>query len=205
MKISTIQKKIAVNAIASCLLIFTASYGIYYNIKFVEKSEAEIKKIKSEIKKLEQERSHLESKAAEFKKYSQLWSELPDLKKRVEVIKSDKVNKSVAEIAKKHFIKKVDMKLSLPQKMSDGIFDRATIKVSYVRVDLSFSSLTDIRAIKFINDFTDTLTGQKIISEISISRDKEYDLNDLKKVSTGQAEGNIKTKAIIHWYNYEDK
>ena len=155
--------------------------------------------------RLQQERIDLESKAAEFKKYTQIWVQLPELKKKVEGIKSDAVNKIVSDLAKKYSINKIDMKISLPNPLEQGIFKRSTIDVLHTKINLDFLSATDATSISFIDDFLNSLAGHKIITQLEISRENEYTRNDLQKISTGKYEGNIKTKAIINWYAYKNK
>ena len=205
MRISTIKTKITFNAIASVILVGVIGFGIYYNLIFVKDYNNKIDKINLEIKKIEQEKMSLESQAAEFNKYTQLWYELPDLQKTIEGIKSSKVNKTIDDLSKKHLINKIDISLTIPEELKSGIFRRSTIKVMHSRVEMKFSSLTDVKAIGFINDFLSTLSGHKVVTKLSIKRGKKYLKDDFQKISLGQYDGNIDTKATIHWYAYEDK
>ena len=205
MRISTIKNKIIFNTIASAILVGIVGFGIYYNLSFAKDSNSKIDKIKSEIIKINQEKMSLESQAAEFNKYTQLWYELPDLQKTIEGIKSSKVNKTIDDLSKKHLINKIDISLTIPEELKSGIFRRSTIKVMHSRVEMKFSSLTDVKAIGFINDFLSTLSGHKVVTKLSIKRGKKYLKDDFQKISLGQHDGNIETKATIHWYAYEDK
>lgn len=205
MQISRIKQKIAISSVITVVLISVIGFGTYYVIDFTEKSESKIRKINISTSNLKQESYKLESQAAEFKKYSKIWSELKPLKRKVEGIKSDKVNKSVSEIAKKYSIRNVDVKLNLPKELKNDVFSRSTIRVFYTMVSINFVSLTDINAMKFIYDFLNTLSGQKIISSISIKKDKDYSAKDFSQISVGKSEGNIRTTINIHWYAYEDK
>lgn len=205
MQISKIKQKIAVSAFISVVLVSIIGFSAYYITGFIKQSELKIRQINIATSNFKQESFKLESQAAEFKKYSQIWSELKPLKRKVEGIKSDKVNKSVSDIAKKYSIRNVDVKLNLPKELKNEVFNRSTIRVFYTLITIDFVSLTDINAMKFIYEFLSTLSGQKIISSISIKKEKDYSNSDFSQISVGKSEGNIYTKVNIHWYAYEDK
>ena len=206
MKLETIKKKIVINSVTLLILLAIMACGVFFYIKFKNESSTEISKIYNQKNLYQQEIYKLKNQAAEYLKYTEIWNDLDIKKKQFEEIKSDKINKLIEKISKKYSIKNAKITLSVPQKVSNPIFDNlTTISLMSTIIDISYYSLTDINSINFINNFISNLSGQKIISSLSIKKEKNYTVQDFGNISAGRSGGNIKTNIRIYWYPYEEK
>ncbi len=206
MKLETIKKKIIINSVTLLILFAIMACGVIFYLKFINDSRVKISKINNQKNLYEQEIYKLQNQAAEYLRYSELWNDLDIKKKQFEEIKSDKINKLIEKISKKYSIKNAKITLSVPQKVSNPIFDNlTTITLMSTIIDLSYFSLTDVNSISFINNFISNLSGQKIITSLSIKKEKNYTVQDFGNISAGRSNGNIKTNIRIYWYPYEEK
>jgi hypothetical protein len=206
MKLETIKKKIVINSVTLLILLAIMACGVFFYIKFNNESSIKISKIYNQKNLYQQEIYKLQNQAAEYLKYTEIWNDLDIKKKQFEEIKSDKINKLIEKISKKYSIKDAKITLSVPKKVSNPIFDNlTTISLMSTIIDISYFSLTDINSINFINNFISNLSGQKIISSLSIKKEKNYTVQDFGNISAGRSSGNIKTNIRIYWYPYEEK
>lgn len=206
MKLVTIKKKIILNSITLLILLFVIISAIILLMNFNSKIDKKIADINGQKNIFEQEIFKLKNQEAEYLRYSELWNILDDRKKQFEEIKSDKINKLINKTAKKYLINKIDAVISVPSKIDNIYFTNLkTIDIMSTIIELNYNSLTDARSLDFINELLSNLSGQYVVTNIDIRKDKSYTVQDFGEISARKSDGNIKTNIKIHWYPYNEK
>jgi hypothetical protein len=206
MKLVTIKKKIILNSITLLILLFVIISAIILLINFNSKIDKKIADINGQKNIFEQEIFKLQNQEAEYLRYSELWNILDDRKKQFEEIKSDRINKLINKTAKKYLINSIDAVISVPSKIDNIYFTNLkTVDIVSTIIELNYNSLTDARSLDFINELLSNLSGQYVVTNIDIRKDKSYTVQDFGEISAGKSDGNIKTNIKIHWYPYNEK
>jgi hypothetical protein len=205
MIIRDIKKKIAINFFISVVFgVMVAGLLVYLSF-FRTDQNKEIEYIKQLASKLLSKASEYQNKAQETKKYIEVWKTIPDSKKSLDGIKIDDVNTRLAQLAEKYYISNQSIKLSLPEDIKDGIFDRKTLIISYTNVEISFDAIDDVRAISFLSEFLDSLKGYILVTNFDIKKNKKYTDQDLINISSNKPSGGILAKIEFVWYVYRQK
>lgn len=205
MKIVEIRKQIKKNLLilGIFVLLFFGTLFFYLNQKNLVKDK--IDKIVSETGQINIELADLESRTAEISKYKEMWPKISDLKKDVKGIKIDEVNAILSSTAAKYGVGNHSIKLSLPETLNAGIFERKTINILMSNANLSFFAPSDVKAIMFFKEFVESLKGYQVITSFSIEKTKDYKMEDLNDISKGKSSGYIEGKAEFVWYVYKEK
>lgn len=205
MKIPNLKKQIIRNFFVAGVMFIVFGIGFYYYSNQQKFVKDKIDKINNEAAQFSVELADLQSKTAEIKKYKDMWPKISQSKKDVEGIKIDEVNKILNSIAKKYSIGSPNIKLSLPELMNGGVFDRKTINVMMTTANVTFTATTDVKAIMFADEFIRSLKGYPVVTLFNVSKNKEYSNDDLIEISMGKAQGNIGGKFDFYWYIYKEK
>ncbi len=204
MKINNLKKQIIRNfSIAGAFFVMFGA-GFYYYSNQQKFVKDKIDKINNEAAQFSVELADLQSKTAEIKKYKDMWPKISHSKKDVDGIKIDEVNKILNSVAKKYSIGSPNIKLSLPELMIGGVFDRKTINVMMTTANVTFTATTDVKAIMFADEFLGSLKGYPVLTTFNIAKNKEYSNDDLIELSTGKSQGNITGKFDFYWYIYKE-
>jgi hypothetical protein len=205
MKILDLRKKNITSFSISGALFFILALGIFYNFYKKSSLEAKISKINSEASQIKNETAELESKAIELKKYRLLWNNLTDGKKSTNGIKMDEINAKLTSIAEKYTIISPLIKVTLPETLNGGLFDRSKINVLSTTVNLNFRAIDDVKALSFIVEFIESLPGYPVITNLQIKKDKSYTNDDLIALSSGKGGGAVSGKVDFFWYAFKNK
>lgn len=200
MKIISLRKKVIARAIIAFVLIVinVATFLFHKNIK--ENANQEITKLGKETSSIQSRIQEITSKEAEIKKYKVLWQALDDKYKNLNGVKADDFNKKLEEISKKYLVKTSDVKINLPEILSDPIFKRETFHIYFTSVSLKYSAINDISAIAFINEFINSLNGYTITTYFDINKVKDYKEQDFIDISYGRVNGGISGRLEFFWY-----
>ena len=204
MKIQILKKRIIKNfSIAGVLaVIFGSTFYLYYSEKTGVASK--IAEISEETSKFNIELVDLQSKTAEIKKYKDLWPSISENKKNTNGIKIDEINEKLIAIATKYGISSPTIKLSLPDVIKGGVFDRKTVSVMMTVASVNFIAVNDVKATMFANEFLTSLKGYPVVTSFSISKSRDYTRQELLDVSTGKSPGVVNSKIDFFWYVYKD-
>ncbi len=205
MKIPALRRKIIIACVILISLIATLVSVIVYNISQEDNLQNRIQKIRRDTNEVRGKITELQSKTIEIKKYRESWSGISANKKNVNGIKMDDVNAKLASVAEKYGIIQPSIKVTLPETLKDGIFNRATVNVLFTTVNLTFEATDDISAISFIEEFISYLPGYKVVNSADIRKIKSYTDQDLIALSIGKGTGAVSGKVDFFWYAYKDK
>ncbi len=205
MIIRDIKKKIVINFTISAVFGLMVAGLIIYLSFFKTDQTKQIDYIKQLASQLSSQASEYQSKAQETKKYIDVWKTIPSSKKSFEGIKIDDVNKKLGQLSEKYYINNQSIKLSLPEDLKDGIFDRKSLYVSYTNVDIAFNAIDDIKAISFLSEFLNGLNGYIVITNLDIKKNRKYSEQDLVDISSNKASGAVAVKIAFVWYVYRQK
>ena len=206
MKILILRKKNIISFSISGILVLICAAGAFYTFRQQDTLKGKIEAISSEASKIKAEADDLESKTTELKKYKKLWSNLTDNRKITTGIKMDDVNAKLAALADKYAITKQTIKVTLPETMKGGLFERSTITVVSTTGNLNFQALNDVKALSFIEEFINSFPGYAVVTSLQIKKeDKSYSNEDLVAISTGKAVGLINGKVDFVWYVFRSK
>jgi hypothetical protein len=205
MRIIILRKKIIVNLTILGVLLTIFSAIVFYHFHSISKVEEKVQKIKNDTSKIRVQTSDLQTKTIEIKKYSEIYEKLSENKKNTEGIKMDDVNTILKTVGNKYSIISPAIKVNLPDTLKDGIFNRATVTVSFTTANLTFSALNDVKAIGFISEFLESIPGFAIITNLEIKRGKPYTNQDFIEISTGKSKGGVSGKVDFFWYVAREK
>ncbi len=205
MKLLTLRKKIITNVSISGLLLVVFGLILYYDDH--QKKSAQIKAavIESEVLTIKSQYEELERKATEIKKYQQSWKNIGSNRKIVGNIKMDEVNSKLSLIADKYSIIKPAIRIILPEDISNGVFNRSTVVVAVSTANLTFEAINDVKALSFISEFINSITGYAIITNLELRKAKKYTDQDLVAISSGKGSGAITARVDFFWYFYKPK
>jgi len=204
MKIPALKKQITRNFSIVGIFALTFVVIFYYYSHRKSSVQNKINSINAETSQINAELSDLQSRTAEIKKYKDMWLKITRSQKDTSGIKIDVINESLAKIAEKYSITDQNIKLSLPEVVKGGIFDRKTIGVMMTTANITFTAASDVKAMMFIDEFISSLKGYPVITSFSISKGKDYTNEDLVKLSNGTSVGNVAGKIDFYWYIYKE-
>lgn len=204
MKIPTLKKQITRNfsVVGVFVVVFVGIFYFYSNRKNVVQKK--IDSINAETSQISAELSDLQSKTAEIKKYKDMWLKISRNQKDVSGIRIDEINNLLDKTAGKYSITDHSIKLSLPEVIKGGVFDRKTINVMITNASITFTAANDVKAVMFIDDFISSLKGYPVVTSFMISKNKDYANEDLIKLSNGTSNGVVGGKVEFFWYIYRD-
>jgi hypothetical protein len=206
MKILILRKKNIISFSISGVLALMCAVGVFYTLRQEDSLKGKIEAISNETSRIRAEAADLESKTIELKKYKKLWSNLTDNRKIIAGIKMDDVNAKLATLAEKYAISSQMIKVTLPETMKGGLFERSTITVVSTTATLNFQALTDVKALSFIEEFINYIPGYVVVTGVQIKKgDKNYTTEDLVSISTGKVVGLINAKVDFVWYAFRTK
>ncbi len=205
MKIELLRKKNIINFSSSLLLLSAFVASVIYSSYKNQDLSRKIEDLKSETSQIISQTQELQSKTMELKRYKTLWPTLTENKKNTAGIKMDDVNAKLAAMAEKYTIINPAIKVSLPENLSGGLFERSRINVLFTTINLNFEAVDDARALGFLADFSASLPGYAVLNRMDIVRSKEYTNQDLVQISVGKGGGAIKSSVDISWYAFKEK
>jgi Tfp pilus assembly protein PilE len=205
MKKTDLKKKIVRNFLVSSLLLIVLLCSIFLSSYENSILNEKVTAIDSEISKIKEEFDELQSKSADIKKYVSLWDTISESKKITNGIRLDDINSLLSKTAERYSVTDYQIKVSsIPQGVQGGIFNCKTVSVVFTKVSLTFSAVNDVKALLFVDDLFSRIPGYGIITNLDISKTKDYSTDDLIKVSSGKG-GNIAGKVDFIWYAYRAK
>lgn len=205
MKLISIRKKIITNALVSALLIIALGAVIVYDSHRKKATREEAEKVEEETLKIKDRSAELQNKILEARKYQEIWKTISSNRKVISNLKIDDINSMISKIADKYSITKPAIKMTIPEEMRGGIFQRSTVSVASSTATLTFNSLNDIKALAFISELVDSAPGYIIISSFEMKKGKKYSDQDLIQISSGNGAGAVNVKVDFFWYLYKDK
>lgn len=211
MKKEFIKKKIIVSfSILSALLLLIAAC-IYYRIHQEQTSKEKINKIRAEVLNLQEQKESLEEKILQIKKYKKVYKNISQKRKSTVGIRVDDINSKLKKIGEKYNVYNPDnpeslnnpqIKISFPEEMKKGIFDTDTVGMVSSSVEISFKAVSDIEAILFMYELTDSLPGYVVINNAMIKKERNYSTQDLVAISSGKSNGAVFGQLNFRWYVY---
>jgi hypothetical protein len=188
------------------LVILMIIIFLYY-LDVKKTSEAQIKQVVNYLASIKNKTTDIESKINDVKKYKEIWKNTKDSEKNFNGANINDINKEFAILSEKHHIINSSLKISVPEILKGGVYDRTTINVSLSTVSISFDALTDVRAIEFVKDFTNILPGYIVITNFSVKKtvDTGFTPTDLVNISTGKFISGVSSKLEFSWYILKKK
>lgn len=206
MKLISIRKKIITNLSVSGFVIAALAVVIAYDSHLKKSKREEAEKVEMEASQIKNQSLELQNKVLEATKYQEIWKTISSNRKvLVKNLKIDDVNSIINNLADKHNIMKPAIKMTIPEELNGGIFQRSTVLVTSSSVTLTFSALNDTKAIAFISELANSAPGYILISSFEMTKSKDYSDQDLIQISSGNGIGVVLVKADFHWYMYKEK
>lgn len=206
-KVSHLKSKIFFNFVTFVILAGTLGWVYSQLSKIKTTGEKEISELTSYLSSLKIKSADIEAKINDAKKYKQIWQKSSDKKKILDGIKASDLNNIFLTLVEKHNIINHSIRISVPENLKSGIFDRQTLDIMLSTVSIDFEAINDVMAINFVKDFTDSIPGYYIINSFSIRKTKEggYQEADLVSISSGKMISSISGKLDIYWYAFKRK
>ena len=205
MKLLSLRKKIIINISISALLLVISGLTIYYDNHQKESAKIKAAAIESEVSIIKSQYEELERKTIEIKKYQQSWKTISSNRKVIGNIKMDEVNSKLNLVAEKYSIIKPAIRIILPEDLNNGVFNRSTVTVAVSTANLTFEAINDVKALSFISEFINSITGYAIITNLELKKAKKYTDQDLVAISSGKGSGAITARVDFFWYFYKPK
>ncbi len=201
-KINHLKKQIVFGLSVFAVIVVIITSFNFYDTLSQENHAEEISIIETEISDLKMKISGSEEKINDTKKYKQLWISANDKKKDFNGIKIADINNNFNSLAQQYKISEPTITISVPEVLTNGIYQLQTLDANLINCNISFNALTDRLALDFINDFIDDLPGYVIINDLTIKKNKKEGYNDqeLTDISNGKFPGLVSTKISFSWY-----
>ena len=176
--------------IIEILLIAVFSLFIFlfqkYEKKLDKDHEKEVVKINKVISKLKNDTKNMEGKVSEVIKFKEKWdkssSDLIGLNK----IKPNYLQNQIKSLSSKYKIHNLTIKNNKKVKTDIKSLALRKLYLESITGKMSFSSMTDIEAINYIENIINDLPGFFIISKISITKNQDkYTSEDILKIKQG--------------------
>ena len=205
-KIFLIKRKIFVN-ITIFVIFIIIILSLYFHYEFTQKSnEDKFNQFTQYINDLKTNTASLETKITEGKKYKEIWKAAGEKKRSFDGIKIDEVNEKFRSLTEDYNISNPIINISVPEKLSDGIYDRKSSDVLLSSVTISFDAVDDTRAMSFIKEFVANLPGYIVVNNFYISKAKDYTDDDLIEISLGKFNNlAVTVKFGFSWYVLKKK
>jgi hypothetical protein len=200
MRLIGLRRKIIINFILLALISILLGVGIFYNFYTRTRVDEKVQKIKMDTLRIKGQGAELESKTIEIRKYTDLYNRLSENKKSVGGIKMDDINERLKVIADKYSIMDATIKVTLPETLKGGIFERNTISVLLATTNINFIAVSDVKALGFISEFMESIPGYAVITNVEIKKGKPYTTQELIDLSTGKGKGAVTGKVDFFWY-----
>ncbi len=205
-KVSLIKKKIFFN-IGIAVIFIMVIFAIYGYCKFLQEDNVvKLRQFTQYIADLKTNTANLQTKISEGKKYKEIWKSINDKKRSFDGVKVDEVNEKFRSLAGSYNLLNYVIDITVPEKLSDGIYNRKNSDVLLSSVIIGFSAVDDVRAMAFIKEFTDNLPGYVVVDDFHISKTKDYTDDDLVKISLGKFNDlAVTVKFGFSWYVLKKK
>lgn len=206
-RISNIKRKIIFGLLVSIGLTVIISIIWFYYSDLKKTSDMQLNQIVNYIANLKNKTSDIELKVNDAKKYKQIWRNTKESQRKFEGANINQINEDFTQLSEKYNIINPTIKISVPEVLKGGIFDRSTIDASLSTISISYDALTDVKAIAFIREFIDDLPGYVVISEFSVKKNLEsgFSNTDLVNISLGKFISGVSTKVELSWYILKKK
>lgn len=201
-KVSSLKHKIIFHICCFSALVIAIVMIIFYGQYAMQNSDEDIRNLNVQIADLTNKSNNIEAKISDARKYKQIWMNASQNNKDFNGIKISDISDKFKIIADQYNLSKPSISISAPETLKDGIYNRQVLDVNLVNCVANFEALTDKIAIDFINNFTSTLPGYVIISDVQIKKIKKegYSDEDLMDISTGKISGLTSAKVDFSWY-----
>lgn len=205
MKIINLRKKIITNSIICASLSLILAMVFFYDSYNKQMIEKDVQKIQSEINSIKQRTIDLQNKVSEAKKYQDIWKTISNNKKFIGSIKIDEVTSRIDALAEKYSIEKPAIKMTIPEDLPTGVFNRQTVNINVSNSTITFDAVNDTKAIAFVSEFAESVPGYIVITNFELRKTKKYNEQDLISISTGKPSGAVSAKVDFFWYMYKAK
>lgn len=206
-KVSSLKHKIILSfTISGVLMLILLVFNIYNNAS-TERDQEKINSLNSQIADLKNKSADIETRIKDATQYKKLWDKADAKKKDFTGIKVNDVTDTFSKLSEEYSIMSPTIKLSLPEVLKNGIYNRQVLEVNLINCVISFTAVSDSIAMSFINSFLNTLPGYVIINDFSITKTKKgsYSESELVNISTGKSTGAISGKVNFSWYFLKTK
>lgn len=205
MKITVLKRKITLSLVLSALLLSGSIAFYMFTADHLNNLKSQKKRIDLGTSRYNSKISDVRNKAIEVKKYLGMWDKISDNKKITAGIRMDDVNATLNQLSRKHNITNHKITVALPKEIKTGIFKRTTISTLHTVAFLEFKSINDLTALTFVTEFINSLPGYAVINRLTLEKEKNYQIVDLIKISTGKGVGVINGEVTISWYAFKNK
>ena len=205
-KILLIKRKIFTHVTISVVFVIVI-FSLYFHYQSVQKSNQDkFNQLTQYINDLKTSTASLETKIAEGKKYKEIWKSVAEKKRSFDGLNIDEVNEKFRLLTEDYNITSPVIDISVPEKLSNGIYDRKSSDVLLSYVTISFNVADDTRAMSFVKEFIDNLPGYVVINSFYISKAKDYTDDDLVDISLGKFNNlAVTVKFSFSWYVLKKK
>lgn len=179
-KVSFYDKKVRMYLIKIVVeIIFACSFvGVIFLFQNIEKEsqsqhDKELKNININIVRLEKDISSVEGKVAEIKRYKERWDKSSLNLAGLKNIELNYLKNKITSVSAKYKTHNLVITESKKKKLEVGSLNLQKLYLDSVNGNISFSVMTDIEGLDFIDNIINDLDGFFIISDMSITKKKD--------------------------------
>lgn len=183
------------------LVFLGAIFGLnLYRDSLLDADNKNINELKNYILIIGRETSEANDNLNLARKYKERWSASTENQRNSSGINPDFINTKIEELVKKYNIGDHEFKMSVPEKVENPRFKGKMLEIYVSNCQITFNATDDIRAIGFLNELKDSITGYMMINELSLNKLRDYVFEDMVKISNGQDPAVISSKVNFKWY-----
>lgn len=161
----------------------------YLSEKSINAHIDRLKEINSEISRLEFDTKNIEGKVAEVRIYKKRWDKSSLDLMGLTAMKENYLENRINSLTSKYKIHNFSLKLEKDKKTDVNSLNLKNLYLNSTNGKMSFSAITDIEGINFIQDFISKLSGFFIISKITIKKKQnKYNSENILEIKAGDKE-----------------
>jgi len=173
----------------------------FYRKTLLEFDNKNINEVKQYIQTIKRKASETKNNLKLARKYSARWENATDKQKTSDGINPNLINSLLEELSTKYNIAQYNFSMSVPKIIETNKLQGKTLDILVSECDISFDIIDDVRAISFLQDLQNNLTGYGVIKVLNITKNKEkYSYQDFVAISSGKSPALMKVTIGISWY-----
>jgi hypothetical protein len=182
-----------IKIIIEILFIVTFMGGVFLFIYLSEKSiishEDRLKEINNKISRLEIDTRNIKGKVEEVRIYKKRWDKSSLDLMGLTAMKDSYLKDRINSLTSKYKIHNFSLTTQKSQKTDINSLNLKSLYLNATNGKMSFSAITDIEGINFIQDVISKLSGFFIISKIMIEKSQnKYNSKNILKIKIGDKE-----------------
>lgn len=159
--------------------------------------------LSNDISSLNRKLDGFNKKTLEFSEAVKVWDSLPESRKKGQGLRISDAKELLDSLEKKYFLH--DMRVSFSKPYTKEPEKDDTVEVIESSINIAFGAVSDVYAIKFLNELIEKFPGYVQVSLFSMTRSKTVSKDILKQIASGQTISIVDCKINLKWHDLKQR